>query len=274
MLPYLGSPALEVRHRTLDERRRTRQLGHLRLEQPPRADQPRPRGAWRDLEDLREFAGRHSLPVVELQQYLEIDRDLAQRREQQPDLLAMPELGRRRRTQVRGRHLGEVEALSLAVPGAQELAQLAVRDGEQIRTKAPVARVARQRLDAPEEGPLDQVGAVALDLAMEEPRDRDVIAVEEEKSPRLVAPPPRPRAALDRREDRPASAVDRTLPPPGTRVNTARRTAARRFLGDLGDHLVLAGQTGLEALVLRELLLSSASTAPPCRPRAPCTPAA
>lgn len=50
----------------------------------------------------------------------------------------MAKLCRHRGAQVRSRYFREVEALALAVPVPQKLAELTVSDGEQKRAKVPM----------------------------------------------------------------------------------------------------------------------------------------
>lgn len=116
---------------------------------------------------------------MELDQDLQLDGDPAQRGQEQPHLLALADGGGGGGLEVLDRDAGEVEALLLARAVAEVAAELAVGDGEQVRAEAGAPLEVGQLLDAGEEGALDQVAAQVADLALKEPRDGVVVALEQ-----------------------------------------------------------------------------------------------
>src|SRR5690606_3885268 len=128
-----------------------------------------------------------------LERDLGVDRNPTQRIEHPALLLTPSDDGRRRGGQIVDRDAPEIESVSLHSSAAVVLRELIARDCEQEGTKARIFAEPRHRLDAAQEGLLDQIVVRAVGLGPKKARDRLKVTIEEGLTGASIPGGPRPK---------------------------------------------------------------------------------
>src|SRR5690606_10445136 len=126
----------------------------------------------------------------ELEDDLRGERDLAEALEEEEPLALDREARDRALAEVDDRHRVDLPLLAAADPRADVLAQEVVGDREEEGAKRRLLAEAIARLDAGEEGPLDQVLDPVIDLVGEEAADAVEVALEEGAAGAAIAGAP------------------------------------------------------------------------------------
>src|ERR1043166_6796039 len=177
-----------------EQLRRCAAVGGVALDQRAQclagAVEPRPDRRGRGVEDLGELGDLQLLPVVQLEQGLLFDGELAQRIDQPALFLTARDPRARRRDQLRDRRDVEVELGALALAAPQRSVELVARDGEQVGAKARLAAELVARTQAGEERHLGQLVGLGLALGLEEAEHALEVALEQRLPGGLVAGAP------------------------------------------------------------------------------------
>lgn len=175
---------------------RLRQLGiggeplHLLAQRLPGASKPTADRAVRDLEHLRQLRAAHALPVEQLEEDLEVERQSPQSTKQQRLLFVLDRELRARGIEVGDPTLLEVGARLRAVAPFPVAEDLPARHRKQKRPEAGVTTQSFPCFEAPHERLLDQVVDVATDLVAEEPIHGLEVPIEQRLPGVVIARPP------------------------------------------------------------------------------------
>jgi len=156
----------------------------------PGAAQAAANGPVGNLEHLGQLGAAHPLPVKQLDEDLQVERQAPQSSQQQRLLLVLDRELRGRSIEVGDTTLLKVRPRFRAVASLAIAEDLPARDGEQKRSKTGVTTEPLARLDAPNERLLDEVVHIAPDLVAKEPVHRLEVPVEERLTGVVIARAP------------------------------------------------------------------------------------
>src|SRR5690606_15739450 len=126
------------------------------------------RGVLGHVENFADLGARQALPVIQLDDDLQVERNRAKRLEQARMVLLLRQDTGRARAQVGDRHFVEVDALPTPSASTVVLTQNVVRDREQKRAKRGTPCETFARLDAARERRLNEILCLDADLVHEE----------------------------------------------------------------------------------------------------------